>query len=415
MKTRFLLLTVIVIVAAAACAPATPTVVIPTLADLPTATPVTPTLTQAPDGVPPPVTPEPQIVMAVSPTGPSEQQQTLDALALDLTRESAELSTGIAGATSEAGTAAANVGATLAESLRSATVDVTSTLPPSFTPAGSDAPFITFTPSDTLDVTYTPAPTRTATPTPTEMPNGLELLALLSAQFTVLPPEVRYNEATRTGLAVAVTAAVETAVALTQNPPISGQPNAGATVVNGVSLATLPPPIGNQPPQALNCAAPPPSAISAVLSSEPALAASLGCPVGTSLQIGAASQSFERGTMIYISGSPGDIYALTSDLRFRRVPDTWTSGVDPDSLGLTPPSPGLIEPIRGFGKVWRSYADLQALIGWGTTGESGTTATMLLFEHGRAVYVPSLNQTFILILDSGSTDFGAWRTVIGSF
>jgi hypothetical protein len=118
--------------------------------------------------------------------------------------------------------------------------------------------------------------------------------------------------------------------------------------------------------------------------------------------------------MIYVSGSPGDIYVLFSDGRYRKFTDTWVEGVDPFSGGETPPS-GLFEPIRGFGKVWRSNLDVRNGIGWGTTGEDGATATLLYFERGRAIYLPQRNESVILIEDSPGAGAGVWRSLIGAF
>ncbi len=366
---------------------ATPTVIVPTLIELPSETPVTPTVTLAPF-TPAPPTPEPNVIAPTEVAQATEdplERATFDALVELLTLESGELATGLAGATETA------LALTPTETL-------TATITPTLDPA--QATFITFTPSYTLDVTYTPRPTSTPSATNTPAPEGLELLALLAAQFTVLPPEIRYNPATQTALALAVTAQLQTSLAPTASPTLGG--------IGDVPLATLP------PSNPVVCAAPPPAVISSVLSSDPALATALGCPIGSSISLGGASQVMERGTMIYTAGAPGDIYAVTSDMRFRRFADLWVSGVDPDSTGLTPP-PGLLEPIRGFGKVWRENLDIQGLIGWGVSGEAGTTATLLLFERGRAIYLPSVNQTFILINDVGMTDRGQWRSVIGGF
>ena len=51
--------------------------------------------------------------------------------------------------------------------------------------------------------------------------------------------------------------------------------------------------------------------------------------------------------------------------------DDWTAGADPDNdQSLTPP-PGLIQPIRGFGKVWRTKlsAEEREMLGWATGSE----------------------------------------------
>jgi hypothetical protein len=382
---------VIAAFACAGCAPQAP-IIVPTVVELPTQTPETPTT--APSRTPSPANATALIPTVATTDTPPEitatADQTLAALIIELTLESAELATAAANATQVADAALAV----------SATPDASSTATHTATetaPAGS-ATYVTFTPSDTLDVTYTPAPSRTATATGTPAPQGLELLALLSAGFTVLPPEIRYNPATQTALAVAVTNAART-----------GTVSVGTPTTAQLAAATFPPTAAP-----ILCALPPPTTISSLLSGEPNLLNQLGCPIGSTIQISAASQPFQNGAMIYVSGAPGDIFALTNDGRFRRYPDTWVSGVDPDSAGLTPP-PGLVEPIRGFGKVWRSFSDVGAALGWATAGESGATAALLLFERGRALFLPQRNESILLITDAGTLDAGTWRSLIGAF
>lgn len=391
MKSFPVCMTVCVIAAfaCAGCAPQAP-IIVPTVVELPTQTPETPTT--APSRTPSPANATALIPTVATTDTPPEitatADQTLAALIIELTLESAELATAAANATQVADAALAV----------SATPDASSTATHTATetaPAGS-ATYVTFTPSDTLDVTYTPAPSRTATATPA--PQGLELLALLSAGFTVLPPEIRYNPATQTALAVAVTNAART-----------GTVSVGTPTTAQLAAATFPPTAAP-----ILCALPPPTTISSLLSGEPNLLNQLGCPIGSTIQISAASQPFQNGAMIYVSGAPGDIFALTNDGRFRRYPDTWVSGVDPDSAGLTPP-PGLVEPIRGFGKVWRSFSDVGAALGWATAGESGATAALLLFERGRALFLPQRNESILLITDAGTLDAGTWRSLIGAF
>lgn len=117
--------------------------------------------------------------------------------------------------------------------------------------------------------------------------------------------------------------------------------------------------------------------------------------------------------MVYVQGSPGSIYVLTLDGRFRRYDDTWVSGVDPESWGGVPPL-GLIEPKRGFGKVWHNIPEVQALLGWGINEEAGATSSLLPFDHGRAITLPQRGDTILLIDDSGGQT-GMWRSMPGMF
>ena len=260
----------------------------------------------------------------------------------------------------------------------------------------------TFTPS--LTITDTITPTFSLTPTDTPDLPMLGDLALLAANVTVLPPEIRYGTGTLTALAQIRALTPSNATPGIGVPPTEVQP--GTPV-----LVTLP------PPQTTTCVYPPPGNLNAMFASDPTLQALLGCPVGappipTITQ--SAWQPFERGFMIYLQGSPSSIYAITNDGRFRRFDDTFVSGVDPESGGESPP-PGLLEPVRGFGKVWRSNADIRALLGWATQAERGDTASLQPFERGRAIFLPGYGQTYFLFDDATFTGGGTWRMVSGGF
>ncbi len=266
-----------------------------------------------------------------------------------------------------------------------------------FTPTPSDTPIptltptptdtFTLTPSQTITdtVTFTPSPTFTASP---EL-DSLGELAFLSRRATILPPATLYNPATLTAVGFA---------ALTHIAEMNASPTAPAPAA---------PVIPTQAPIA--CALPPPGG----LASDPSVTASLGCPQGAEISITTAVEAFEHGSMIYLAGSPGSIYVLTLDGRFRRFDDTWVQGVDPESGGETPPL-GLIEPKRGFGKVWRDNLDVRGSLGWAVTDEQGGSGSLQLFDHGRAIFLPQRNETDLLIDDPGGLS-GTWRSLGVSF
>ncbi|MCS7070128.1 MAG: hypothetical protein NZM00_01370, partial [Anaerolinea sp.] len=186
-------------------------------------------------------------------------------------------------------------------------------------------------------------------------------------------------------------------------------------------IVGMPPVSGATPlPPLLICQYPPPGALSALLTSDAALTNSLGCPVGAPPAVNllpGASQVFERGTMIYIApaaGSPGAIYALTGDGRFRRFDDTFIPGVDPELVGESVP-PGLFEPVRGFGKVWRLNPEVRASLGYALAPEQGDTAAFVGFARGRAVYLPARGATYVLVDDAPGASAGSWRALMGGF
>ena len=250
----------------------------------------------------------------------------------------------------------------------------TKTVTPSPTVLISDTP--TVTPSATI--TDTPTPTVTNTPLPSDTPfptadnEGLVALAVLAANATILPANLI--------------------------------PALAPTIPGVVAGATVPPVIPT-------CSTTPGGGFAAVYNGDPTLASQLGCPLGV-VSFATASQTYQSGEMLWMAGPPQAIYALFSSGRFTRYDDTFNASVDPDSGGETPPV-GLFEPKRGFGKVWRTFAEVRAL-GWATSDEMGGQSNAQMFEHGQMVYFPQRGMIFVLISDNGGLN-GGWRMVSGSF
>lgn len=108
-------------------------------------------------------------------------------------------------------------------------------------------------------------------------------------------------------------------------------------------------------------------------------------------QVGArmAVQPFERGAMVWVeSVTPnvdGAIFVVYFDNRrgslvWELYSDTWREG-QPVSGGETPP-PGLYEPIRGFGKLWRNNPQVRSTLGWAAGPEQAETGTLQYFRGG---------------------------------
>lgn len=113
------------------------------------------------------------------------------------------------------------------------------------------------------------------------------------------------------------------------------------------------------------------------------------CPI-REVEIGeGAIQTFENGTMIWVSESdeePAYIYVINSDNTWQRYEDLFEEG-DTESANLTPPA-GLLEPIRGFGLVWRDQLDgSDAAIGWALNEEVGHEAAVQEFGNDTAIAI----------------------------
>ncbi len=255
--------------------------------------------------------------------------------------------------------------------------------------ATDQPPTVSFTPSMTITDTITPTITPTFTPSP-EL-DSLGMLALLSERATILPPEQLYNPPTLT------------AVALAAQTLVAGQSVTPPPAPDGAIPATYPP---------VNCPVPPPGGLADAFAADPSLAPLVGCPQGSLINPVTAVQAFEHGSMIYVAGSPSLIYVLTLDGRFMVYQDTWTSG-EPETGGETPPL-GLIEPKRGFGKVWRDHLDVRGSLGWAVTDEQGATGSVQPFDRGRAIFLPQRGLSYLLTDDPGGVS-GSWREIAASF
>jgi hypothetical protein len=156
-----------------------------------------------------------------------------------------------------------------------------------------------------------------------------------------------------------------------------------------------------------NCSNIPSGTFGAIYQSDPEIPAAIGCPLsGVTSGVTAAYQTFESGFMIWLS-SLGDqsqavIYAVFDNGTYQRFNDTFTDGVDPESGGEAPPG-GLIEPVRGFGKVWRENPGVRGGLGWATSPENSTPAQVALFERGEMVSVAMVGQTYILATGAPGT------------
>ncbi len=102
-----------------------------------------------------------------------------------------------------------------------------------------------------------------------------------------------------------------------------------------------------------------------------------------------AIQDFQNGTMVWVSGSdeePAYIYVIHNDNTWQRFEDLFEEG-DTENAGLTPPA-GLLEPIRGFGLVWRDQlGGADATIGWALNQEAGQETVVQEFGEHTALAV----------------------------
>jgi hypothetical protein len=111
----------------------------------------------------------------------------------------------------------------------------------------------------------------------------------------------------------------------------------------------------------------------------------LGCPTEAEREVALAEEAFERGRMFWREDSR-EIYVLHDDGTWQDFADTWQEGQPQDDPILTAP-PGLFQPNRGFGKVWREELGGPASrIGWATEEERGGTGVVQAFDGGTVLW-----------------------------
>lgn len=136
-------------------------------------------------------------------------------------------------------------------------------------------------------------------------------------------------------------------------------------------------------------------------------------------QIYIAEQEFQNGRMYWLQ--PIDqIWVATIDDEGKQVwlafENTFEDGQPEMNPTLTPPA-NLLQPIRGFGKLWRENANVQALVGWSKATEIGYV-TRYEYRAGGTVnaqneYVPGKGRHVITLLDGRMMEFdeedNTWR------
>jgi hypothetical protein len=283
------------------------------------------------------------------------------------------------------------------------------TAPGTTTPSQTPTQTLTTTITLTASITYTPSPTITDTPLPTVTStprevSGLEGLAQLAREATVLPRDFRIDG---------------TPVRPTINAPIQGTPSNLTSVFDflddlpGASTFAEFTARNEQFTNAANCSNTAPGGFGELENSDFSVRALLGCPQNDpaiAITANSAYQPFERGFMLWVdTAGTGTIYVVLNNGSYQAIADTWNPDVDPERGNETPPNPNLIEPIRGFGKVWRNNSNIRSTLGWATAPEQGNDAVYTPYQQGTLLYAPQRGE----ITAFGNS--GSWRAYSGNY
>jgi hypothetical protein len=94
-------------------------------------------------------------------------------------------------------------------------------------------------------------------------------------------------------------------------------------------------------------------------------------------QIFVAEQVFQRGRMFWLRPT-NQIWTLSTnddgEPIWQIYEDNFEEGMPESEPDFAPTEPGLIQPIRGFGLLWRENPELRAQLGWAISEEVGYLA-----------------------------------------
>jgi uncharacterized protein with LGFP repeats len=152
----------------------------------------------------------------------------------------------------------------------------------------------------------------------------------------------------------------------------------------------------------------------------------IGCPTSSESGLDVVTQRFEHGWMIWRGArsrwDPAGIFVLfEDDQHYVRFDDTYSPTSDPvSSATLLAPGPGLQQPVRGFGKVWRegTGAHVRDRLGWATGPEAAGQGATEFFERGALVWTPEPREVFLLAATTADRIpqvLQVWRGYVDTF
>jgi len=139
------------------------------------------------------------------------------------------------------------------------------------------------------------------------------------------------------------------------------------------------------------------------------------CPLYEPSETWAAEQPFENGRMVWLEEVRGEtfvtqrqILVFYNDGSYEQYEDTWTEDQPERDPSIEPPS-GLLQPIRGFGQVWRETDGVWDKLGWATVPELGfDTQWQQRFQES----LPSV--AYVRIFDGRVIEIAGWGWATGS-
>ena len=208
-----------------------------------------------------------------------------------------------------------------------------------------------------------------------------------------------------TDLTTGTTPAIAATAAISETP--AAEPAATPTPLPAGAVITLPTPTPAPLPDGGEAPAGffrPNGLFAERWKASPAVQAQLGF-AQSEFQVSTAGalQQFEHGVMFWRQDT-ASLYALFNDGSWQSWPDTFVEGQAEFDPALVPPAARL-QPIRGFGKVWRSETGVQEALGWALAQETAADVTFQNFERGMFVQVKGV----VYLLLQEAPGVGSWK------
>ncbi len=212
------------------------------------------------------------------------------------------------------------------------------------------------------------------------LPDGSHKLFVGSygGNFWVLAPAPGGAASPAPTLTSTTTAGAASSAMVTATAAISATSTPMPTPIGASPLRTPAPPLPEEPPAG---AYRPLGPLATLWDSSNQTQRDLGYALQeTAANVPAAYRSFEHGGMIW-RGDTAEILVLFDDGTWQAYPDTFEEGEAESDPALRAPA-GTQQPLRGFGKLWRSDKALQDRLEWALDKEQGYMAFIQEFERG---------------------------------
>ncbi len=144
------------------------------------------------------------------------------------------------------------------------------------------------------------------------------------------------------------------------------------------------------------------------------------CPAFEASTTWAAEEPFEHGWMIWLQEvrTESTIYqkvilVFYNDGHFEKYTDTFLEGTDPESDPSIVPPAGLYQPVRGFGKLWRTNQTVRNQLGWATAPEQGFN-TQWQMQMAESIGIPFFVRRLdgrIVRAAGWDMGYGTWREI----